>query len=338
MNDMSQIKQMMSSLESASDPDLKDIERMLYIYSEIAEKPDGTIKRNELFWGLMRLEGICRKNKLPVEVSLYCYKLAFGFRPSTAEHCEKYFYNFIRIYYAYSEMYETDEDDTAYLKALSESALKTAARLEESGMEQALIRFELYEARILGLLFSLLKTDDERLVYASAVVILNTKAGYKKAVTRENAMRFFRTSYNAYSFIADRGMLIKTGNDDIITETLIESAALSLEGLATGTAREDQTRALMYYKKALDLRIKYSDVPYETYNFQYISNRYNKLRLLVESGRTNTGLISEFADGYRQLYQAYKGIRDDEYCDLYKEISDFCCDELLKRGKEYEQI
>ncbi len=330
---MSEIRDIMSTLESEKLPDKSQVENLLYMYADMPVRFDIRDDRLRLFGELMRLEELCRRCGFPDEAMLFCYKRAFSLYTPGYEQFEKYGISYIRQYMKLYGIMETDEEDFECLKQLAQLMKKYGDRLRKRNTQYDSGIVGLYEAGIYQMLLEGVHSAQVVRPYLSDAIILCSAAGYRKDLSRERAMSFFRTVLKALIFVNEAELKSRPMGKELFYETVAESAALAYEGLAS-LSPADKTDHLTYYRKALMIRLKCLDRVYPLLRYTEHSARYFRLIRVLCSEKTDIVSISEFADGFDRLYRAYKGVRDEKESALYKEISRKIYDILLSRSRE----
>ena len=332
---MRKMTEMLSVLESRNDPDIRQIESLLYIYADMPVRSEGSENGAGLFDELTRLANLCERCGFPDEVLIFCYKRALFTVEPDIEQVEKYGIRLIKLYTELCGSFEPDDEDKECAVRLLSLLQKYSAELtskKDHIIDQDML--EIYEAGLYRILLESTPPEERKASLLFSTIILCARAGYNRMASKEKAQSYWETAERAFALLPYAALRDRTGKAGLICEIAIESAALAFEELAVLIPEEEWITSLVYYQKAMALRLKYMDrVSAEDISF-YLGSRYNRLRMILRRTDMDVGIIAEFADGFLRLHEAFKGIRKKIETDRYQKLSDEFYDLTIKRNTE----
>ena len=332
---MSEINDILCEIESREKPDSRQIESLLYMYADMPGKFDGRMDGAELFDELTRLASLCKRCGFPNEVLLFCYRRAFSSIEPSYEQFEEVGIRLIGLYSELYGFYEPDDEDKDCIKKLSALLNKYRARLTDKlNRADAADIIEVYEAVLYQMLFGLMRSGEAERSFLFSVILICSRAGFNKTVPCEKALGFFQTVDMAFTRLSDAKLKKRPDGREQYYEMIIESAALAYEGMGNILPEEQWGTSIVYYKLALEIRLKCLDRVYPVSCCRYSADRFGRLRLILTQMIPEADIVSEFAEGFERLEQAYRGIRSDEECSLYGRLSDEFYRTIVEMGQQ----
>lgn len=317
---MSEIRDILNELESCEKPDTRQIESLLYMYADMPDKFDGKMNGAELFDELTRLAVLCKRSGLPDEVQFFCYKKAFASHEPDPEQFKKYGIPLIDLYLKLHGSHSPGDDDNDCIRVLSELLKKYRYSLLAKRSTADML--EVYEAGLSRMLYESLPAEKLTRSVVYNLLIQCSRAGFNKTVTEETALGFFKTVDTVYfRFFRSEFMQRPEGGEQEF-ETVVESIARAYEGMADMLPEKDWGTSIVYYKLALEIRLRYLDRVFPADCGRGSLNRFGRLRLILTQMIPEADIVSEFAEGFYKLQRAYKGIRSEDECSQYRRLSD----------------